>query len=83
MFRYNIIPESNHWVLWYLEKDFSFDFPDELINQIINEQIKFVLGLCSDSNLDSNFQFAWYKNPNPTIPEFYHVQVFWIKNTFN
>ena len=69
-----LLPESNHWILWCLEKDFSFDFPDELINQIIEEKIKFVLDL--ESNID--FQFAWYKNPKPTIPEFYHVQVFWI-----
>ena len=79
MFRYNIIPESNHWILWCLEKDFSFDFPDELINQIIEEKIKFVLDL--ESNID--FQFAWYKNPKPTIPEFYHVQVFWICSFHN
>lgn len=76
IFRYNLIPESNHWILWCPEKDFTFDFCDELINHIIEEKIKSVL----DIESYSDFQFAWYKNPKPTIPEFYHVQVFWICN---
>ena len=71
MFRYDLIPESNHWVLWCIDKDFNFDFPDYFINCIIEEEIKKII------HSELNFQFAWYKNPKPTIPEFYHVQVFW------
>lgn len=70
-FRYNLIPESNHWILWNSTRDFSFDFVPIEINQIIMKYIR-TMGF-------NNFDFAWYKNPKPTIPEFYHVQVFWIE----
>jgi hypothetical protein len=72
MFRYNLIPESNHWVLWNSEHDFDHNYPDEIINQIITRR------LFKHLILGAPFQFVWYKNPKPTIPEFYHVQVFWI-----
>jgi hypothetical protein len=72
MFRYNLIPESNHWVLWNSEHDFDYDYPDEIINEIITKR------LFCHLELGVPFQFVWYKNPKPTIPEFYHVQVFWI-----
>ena len=72
MFRYNLIPESNHWVLWNSEHDFNYDYPDEIINEIITTR------LVCHLQLNTPFQFVCYKNPKPTIPEFYHVQVFWI-----
>lgn len=78
VFRYNISnPETNHWILWNKEKNFYYDYPDELINQIIEEKITKHLG---DNASCSSFEFVWYKNPKPTILEFYHVQVFWISN---
>lgn len=84
IFRYNLIPESNHWILWNTDKDFNYDYPDELINQIIFEEIKKIINndytnYYNYNDYDYNkIQFAWYKNPKPTIPEIYHIHVFWI-----
>ncbi len=72
-FRYNIIPESNHWVLWNIEKDFYYEHDEILINNIILNKLNLI-------GIDiKKCQFAWYKNPKPTIPEFFHIQVFWIQ----
>lgn len=69
MFRYNLEANSNHWILWNIDNDFTFNYSDEIINNIICDFL---------SELSNEFEFAWYKNPKPTIPEFFHVQVFWI-----
>lgn len=71
IFRYNVLPESNHWILWNSEQNFNHDYSDLLINQLISNFIINIIG-------HDNYQFVWYKNPKPTIPEFFHVQVFWI-----
>jgi len=71
-FAYDINPITNHWILWNSEKIFSYNFPTNYINKIILDNLKIILGDIS------NCQFVWYKNPKPTILEFYHVQVFWI-----
>ena len=42
------------------------------INQDIYESLFALLG-------DKNFEFIWYENPKMTIPEIYHLQVFWRK----
>lgn len=75
MFPYNIVSKNtNHWILWNSEKDFNYDYTEEVINQLITENLLSIL------DFDYRFEFVWYKNPKPTIPEFYHIQVFWIKN---
>jgi hypothetical protein len=71
LFRYNIHPDSNHWVLWNLDVNFSHDYQEEFINSKISELLYKQTG-------SDNFQFVWYKNPKPSIPQFYHIQVFWI-----
>lgn len=71
-FRYGLVPESNHWILWNLHYDILYDYDDLYINKLLEKFIIDVIG-----NPDKNFDFAWYKNPKPTIPEFYHIQVFW------
>jgi hypothetical protein len=76
-FKYDLIPESNHWVLWLSNLRQDENLNDVLINEIneiiTNQLAKLIKLLKSD-----NFDFAWYKNPKPTINEFFHVQVFWI-----
>jgi hypothetical protein len=74
-FKYNLIPTSNHWILWSSkfkqnEKLINQDLIDEINNELINK-LSIMIG-------SDNFDFAWYKNPKPTINEFFHVQVFWI-----
>lgn len=91
-FKYNLVPQSNHWVLWssiYKQNEKLITNPtdelitdelitnpidDEFINEInkeIEKQLYNIIG-------SYNFNFAWYKNPKPTIYDFFHVQVFWI-----
>ena len=85
-FKYNLVPQSNHWVLWssiYKQNEKLITNPtDELItnptdefineiNQVITKELINIIG-------SNNFNFAWYKNPKPTIYDFFHVQVFWI-----
>jgi hypothetical protein len=62
--------DGNHWVMWYCcEKP----FPDEMIQNDIYDALFNYLG-------HEDFQFAWYVNPKMTIPEFFHVQVFWLSD---
>lgn len=72
MFSYKLPNGVHHYVLWNSMYDFFMDFDDSKINLIIKETLEEML------NTDA-FDFAWYKNPKPSIPELYHIQVFWIK----
>ena len=69
-FPYNI-PVGNHWVMWYASKDRDFD--SHQITHDISHSILQLLG-------HNNYDFAWYVNPKMTVPEFFHVQVFWIEH---
>jgi hypothetical protein len=72
MFPYDIkCDETNHWVLLNSTKDFNYDFNIDIINKVIENHLSY------HTILGAPFQFVWYKNPKPTIPEFYHIQVFW------
>jgi len=73
MFPYNLeCRETNHWVLWNYDKNFDYDYPEEEINEIIKRNLFY------QTEIGTPFEFVWYKNPKPTIKEFYHIQVFWI-----
>lgn len=70
-FRYNISFNTNHYVLWNIEHNFEFEWENyEIINNKIKEEL---------NKICSSYDFVWYKNPKPTVIEYYHVQVFWIK----
>ncbi len=70
IFRYNLPNHSNHYILWFSNENYFYEFPEEIINNHLNTMLKNLLG-------HENFMFAWYKNPKPTVVEFWHVQVFW------
>jgi hypothetical protein len=63
------IEEGNHWVLWYGSSGQSCS--DEDITSDI------YIALLDHLNGSEDFDFAWYENPKMSVPEFYHVQVFW------
>ncbi len=71
IFRYNLPKYANHYILWFSGQNYYYNFDDEIINKKIEENLFEKLGY-------NNFDFAWYKNPKPSVPEFYHIQVFWI-----
>jgi hypothetical protein len=70
LFPYAVPTQTNHWVLWHGYVPYDGNFYDELVNRYIRDTLRGQLG-------HDNFQFAWYKNPKPTVPQYWHVQVFW------
>lgn len=66
MFPYSV--KGKHYILWNTNFPFTIeptliqDFDEEVINEVLKGYIK--------------GDFVWYKNPKPTVLEFYHVQVF-------
>jgi len=71
MFPYSLNEGSHHFILWNSYHDIQVEFDNECINKEITESLKKIVG-------NDQFDFVWYKNPKPTLPELYHVQVFWI-----
>ncbi len=68
-FPYNIPNDSHHYVLWNSKVCCEHSFEDDEINEQIRKGI---------TNLGyAGFDFAWYVNPKPSIPELWHCQVFW------
>ena len=72
LFPYSLPEGVRHYILWNSFHDYFKDFDDSRINNIIKETLEHMVG-------SDNFDFAWYKNPKPSIPELFHVQVFWIQ----
>lgn len=70
MFPYNI-ERGNHYVLWNSKYRYEAEFQESDINTILYVTLKERIG-------SEEFDFAWYKNPKPSVPQFYHIQVFWI-----
>jgi len=71
IFRYNLPNHSNHYILWFSNENYFYEFSDDIINNHLDQMLKNHLG-------HNNFMFAWYKNPKPTVIDFWHVQVFWL-----
>ena len=65
---YDVPINTKHYVLWYSHYSFSRD--DEKINKDIYDSLYKLLK-------HKNFEFIWYENPKMSVPEIYHVQVFW------
>lgn len=49
-------------------------FPPEITEDEINADIGAALE--AETGADG-YQFVWYENPKMTVPDVYHVQVFW------
>ena len=69
-FPYNL-EMGNHWVLWYGQETQGMLTPQDIGNDI-DDELKKILAPNEDS-----YDFAWYINPKMSIPEFFHVQLFW------
>ena len=63
---YQVPTGTHHYVMWYTYQD----IPDDEINNDIEKSLYNLLG-------HKNFEFVWYENPKMSVPEVYHVQVFW------
>lgn len=88
-FPYNI-PEGNHWIMWYGTHEQPVS--DDQITADIDESIASIVHATESYNhrigrnhtrddvgndLHDEYDFAWYCNPKFSVPEFFHVQVFW------
>ena len=58
---------GRHHVLWFG----CNEEPNINITNVVMRELKRHLG-------HDNFDFAWYCNPKMSLPDFYHVQVFWV-----
>jgi hypothetical protein len=72
LFRYNLPPNVEHYILWNSFYDMGINIDDTIINNLIESYLEKKLK-------HNNFDFAWYKNPKPNVFELWHVQVFWIR----
>ena len=72
-FRYNLPESTNHWILWNSEFTMGWNPDPEAINEII---YTLLFDICDKTH---SFDFGWYVNPKPTVTQFFHIQVFWIK----
>jgi len=69
--------QTQHWILWY------HHYPDEEmvnpIDEVIDSDIRCELtALVTSHGFEAAFDFVWYRNPGMSVPDMFHVQVFWI-----
>lgn len=69
MFPYQLGGGGRHWVMWYGDLD-MMHVDHTVITDDIRNSIHQHVG-------SYDFDFAWYVNPKMTVPEFFHVQMFW------
>lgn len=72
VFPYDLAANVNHYVLWNSKYNYFHEFDESRINNILKDTLKGMLDT-------EDFDYAWYKNPKPSIPELWHIQVFWIR----
>lgn len=65
--------EGNHWVLWYGTKEQPYS--SQQVTEHIQSKILKIIG----ENV--YYDFIWYNNPKMSVPEFFHVHVFWFTST--
>jgi hypothetical protein len=67
-FPYQIHESGHHYVLWYGS---PVPVAEDVVNRDIRAAIQDIVGP------ETPYLFAWYINPKQTIPDIFHVQVFW------
>eukprot|EP00928_Gymnodinium_smaydae_P045237 TRINITY_DN30177_c0_g1_i1.p1 TRINITY_DN30177_c0_g1~~TRINITY_DN30177_c0_g1_i1.p1 ORF type:complete len:320 (-),score=72.08 TRINITY_DN30177_c0_g1_i1:208-1167(-) len=68
--------QTQHWILWYFHypEEGVADPPDAKIDCDVRcalEAVSFEMGF-------ESFDYIWYRNPGMSVPDMFHVQVFWI-----
>jgi hypothetical protein len=66
-FPYQTPPETKHWILWLYPGVLT---SDEDVALEIEKRLKELLG-------HNRYDFIFYENPKMTLPDVYHLQVFW------
>ncbi|CAJ1351313.1 unnamed protein product [Effrenium voratum] len=67
---------AQHWLLWYCHYPWEEvpDFPDDQIDEDVRREIQLV----ATANGFKKVDYIWYRNPSASVPDLFHVQVFWI-----
>ena len=69
-FKYNVNNSTFHYIMWYTcEKE---DLIPKEINRDIYRSIYNILRT-------PNFKYVYYENPKMSVPEIYHIHVFFVK----
>jgi len=68
--------QTQHWILWYLHLpgESVADRSDELIDEDLRCELLAVVSAHGFEAVD----YIWYRNPGMSVPEVFHLQVFWI-----
>ena len=75
-FPYDLPPGTRHYIMWYTAAPPALT--EERINQDVLDAVgQLTAGRAERAGPPPSVQFCWYENPKMTIPEIYHVQVFW------
>mmetsp|Transcript_6664 Transcript_6664/g.15837 ORF Transcript_6664/g.15837 Transcript_6664/m.15837 type:complete len:332 (-) Transcript_6664:173-1168(-) len=68
--------QTQHWILWYFHQpDEPLPDPDDL--EIDDDLRCALLAVATGAGFEA-FDYIWYRNPGMTVPDMFHVQVFWI-----
>lgn len=67
---------AQHWLLWYMHfpDEAPVDPGDEQIDQDVRRELLSVVNKEGFHVVD----YIWYRNPAMSVPDLFHVQVFWI-----
>lgn len=67
---------GQHWILWYLHYPWETvaDPPDTSIEEDVRKEVHAAAREAGFEDVD----YIWYRNPGMSVPELFHVQVFWI-----
>lgn len=67
---------AQHWLLWYLHFPWEevADFSDDQIDKDVRREVELVARSYGFDRVD----YVWYRNPAASVPDMFHVQVFWI-----
>jgi len=68
--------KTQHWILWY------HHYPDEPLvdpsDDVIDFDVRREVSALVKSHGFEACDYIWYRNPGMSVPDMFHVQVFWI-----
>jgi len=67
---------AQHWILWYFH--FPWEPPANPSDAEIDQDLRRELQAVVTAEHFERADYIWYRNPGMSVPEVFHVQVFWI-----
>lgn len=66
---------ARHAILWYFHFPWE-SLPDPSDNEITNDLLTELM-VASTAEGHEGYDYIWYRNPKMSVPDMFHVQVFW------